>query len=1569
MGFGNFLQGIIAQVNPFDDGKTYGSYNPPKRKLQPGDPGYVAPPSAPKAPQNPAQSQPQLKTNSSPVNLFQSNANDLKLPGAPNSAIPVVPNHSILPGITPQPGTIIKPTIPATQPQKIQANAVPNGYQQAPGITGTRATQNGQTGVMSTNRVTGQPHFVPDAPVQQKRSIWDKIGHPFNLAGQTIAGSVANIPEVGMASVRAASGLVQGVTQVPHIVTAGAATATQKLANNFDNPVTRQINRGFQDANTGTKNVTNVVQKPFNFVNQKIDQGAKAYADNVPGASAGAQVYKTTQIPINVLAGLLTLGGGTAAEGAGAAGEAGQTGKVATIVNKFQQLLNKPLTSNTDNIISKTSKAISSKTTPVVNVLNSPLSSTKTGITKLVNSRNVPNAANDLVDAGEAGNVASDVGNATQIPVTQPQPIEVGGTPGEPTSIPVTNNTPTGKPIIEVGGDKPGSVHVPTPDEVAAQRAADNFNAQAPGRPDAGIEGITKTDTGNTSPLFTKAQLANEQAALNDALKSGEIDAATHKAASTELAQNSPVDATPKGKQIQVKQVNSIPVENKTAVPTDIPSTPGQVAPTTATAPVQAESQAIANAPTPVAPPSLPKEVQNVLDNPKQFSKRQLQAARNQRKLAVKMAKTQEDTQAAITRMTSDKPTGDNGFVPSGEFSKGANGNISETAHRTLEAAQGAHDTANLSVDDVLKQAKQDMVENGVHSPSTVRNLKALRDSGTMSRTSPEFKAVNEEYKNAISNHGRALALTDRTARASATGDQLTNRFTSKLLSFADDSGKIKDSDINQVAEAENAFTAARDAANSAGEDFKASGGDRAFAGWKAAQQKADLADRHARLTEYLVSKRVLKGNKNIEASQAVADAERNAGVYSMDAIDSNMLSGTGTMTRNYINTLFPRAENKLFGRASALVARKLTGIDALGGSSGKGARIGASIGKQTYKADLAARKEAGVGFIRRAVTAGNTIGEKNIEATTYSKAFSHYKQLLKTEGYKGKELNNRAEFNVRTDPDGLVQQYQRDTLQANALSGLTHEKKVENILSDAVQKGLAKAGFGHTGQVIGRTGAKAITRVGLGFPTVIARSLVEGFKRATLGIPEVGWSTLKFMKTGDKTAYAGELSKAMQHAGTGGSLMLLGNSLGKMGVISGAYPTDPAERARWTAEGKQENSIKIGDQWYSIPGYLGGFALPLMLGATTGSGNIRDEATLKNAWSTVLSSSPVDNIQSTLDIITGNSTAGKSKNAVTSLVRAGTPAGSLVAEIAKMTDSTQNDTTTKDALHNILDSIASGIPGLNNKVNTIAKTDQYGNTLKNPNPVAQLFGAQGQVQSQGTSDVNQEQSASDQTMQQLAQYGITNDKNLMQLVDPKIAKQIQNGQQLTPQDVAKVQKAVTKGIDATQDSNWRESGNYSTDKAALQAKLQILNADPTTKPSEKQLYETQIKRDDVLQSNGISYDQLKQYEGVTLAQWRNMGDPTNDAYDPTAYQTLWAIDQVMAKGGGSYNSKDPSAQKYSAKPAGSGSGSKTFQSTFGKISGAPTVQAYNSVSQATGQVPVIQVSRPNIVHSISHSG
>lgn len=1609
MGFGSFLRGVAAQVNPWDHGATYGTYNPSQKKRQddysaPATPAprQISAPNDQNYNQNQNPNQLQAKK---PTNLFTSLNNDLKLPSSPQNTTTINPiHHQIDQGLNAG-----KSWEQIAHENNLDVNMVKQ-YSQA-----TRPNYG----------VTPTPH-----------NFLQKLGSGLKTAGQTAIGTVSNLPEVGLGAVRVGTGIIEGATQLPSMATHALTYAPRKIFGD-DSSVTHALN----SLNSGVDKATHFIDRPINYINRGLDIAAKKYETNVPTAYGGDQVYKSTQVPLNVLAALLTLGGSTAAEGASAAGEAGQAGRVGQVLNTIRSFANKPLTSNPDNLISRTGQTVTKRTAPVVHAVNSPFRSTSRAIGNTINNmRSLPAAERDIVVAGEAGNAGS-----VPIPVRTPQsPLiqDVSGIDTAPGAVPPGAQVPTSpvptittpQPIKELAGDKPGQT-MPTPADIARR----NFDNQPKSRSDQKIEGVTSRPgsqpfkisdvhvktlqdhvvneyakflkdfgegngtqlvpdgtggyvrtSNNYRPGMGKGRVTKQQwidKARQD-LESGNAeeghqrmfnDAANPDVQSL-LTQGDTSVTAPTGRPISVKQVTGIPVVDKTVdvPPANLPETPGTVRPTAATAPANAEAAAVAAQPK-VAPEALlPAETKAVLANPKQFSKAQVAAARNQLKLAKKMAKTYEDTNAAMERINTARPTSDKGFVPTGEFKQGVRGNVTEVAHQATENARGVHDAANVSTAEALTRAEQEISQHGSMSEDTKRILKSIRDSGQYPKSSVEYKAVNDAYENAISHHARGLALTDRVIRSYAPGEHLANRFTNKLLRNMGDTSQLTETHIKQVNDANNAFADARDAATAAGEKFKQTGSQEDFNAWKAAQQQSEKADRQARITEYKVAKEALKGNKNIEATKAIQDAEKNAGVYSMDAIDANMLSGTGTMVRNYINTLFPRIENKLFGRIST---RAVKPIATVGGSSGRGARIGAKIGQTMFKEDFGARKEAGVGFIRRNVTAGNTIGERNIQATAYSKGFDHYKQVLKDEGYSGKELNNRAEYNVRTDPDGLVAQYEKDALQANALSGLAHNtKKVENVLADGIQKKLAGAGFGSTGQQVGRFGAKAVTRVGLGFPTVIARSLVEGVKRATLGIPEALWHTGVYLKNGNKEELAASLAKDIQHAGSGAALMTVGATLARMGVISGNYPTDPAERERWQAEGRQPNSINIGGQWFNIPGYFGGFSLPLMLGAEMHNGNIQDELSLKNAWNTVLSASPVDNIRSTLDIVTGNGSDAKVKNAVTSLVRSMTPAGSLVAEVAKLTDSTQNDTTTKDAIHNILDQVASGIPGLNNKVNTIDKTDAYGDVLHNPNKVATAFGAQGSEQKQGTQNVVADQTKADNTYKQLQDAGVIGDKNLTQLIDKKTLGQMQSGQPLKPETVKKVQEAVTKGITATEDSNWRENGQYATDKAALQVKLQMLNADPTTKPSEKKAYEIQIKRDDVLKDNSIAYDDFKLYKSTTLSDWRSMGNEKSENYDPDTYQKLWELDQLFQKAGASENSKDPAKQKFSAKEASTSTGRgrggvrsySPVTGEFGKLgssNGAPSVQKYQTINQQAGNVPIIAAVRPNIVHNISSSG
>jgi len=1099
-------------------------------------------------------------------------------------------------------------------------------------------------------------------------------------------------------------------------------------------------------------------------------------------------------------------------------------------------------------------------------------------------------------------------------------------------------------------GEGNGVYLVPDGDPIGwgKKRVSDNYRA-----PGVGSKRLTKAQWRDLAEQDLRSGKADPgtQQAFND-LTNPEVQSL--------LAQGDQVPGS-QGIPIRVKQVQGIDVQQVDNVPTNMPEVPGQVRVTTQTDPMATQTQAVAAQPTVVTPESIPiPKVGALLPDGTKVTKAMVKAARNQRKLAKQLAKTKADTQAVVDGMPelAPKPEGNPGFAPTGEFRMGKNGNVSEVAHRVTEAEQGAIDTANMSAGDVLTKATQEVTQNGLVSPESVRNMQAMLESGRFLQTSPEYRALAKTLYGAGSDYGRGLSLFNPTLRRTASGDQLTNRFVSKVYGVAEDGSRMTEGHIQAVSQADNAFTEARDAANRALDNYNATKSAEAFDAWKQARQVADEAEKHALTTEYRVANDVLKGNKNPEAMKAIEKAEQDAGVYQMDWVDANMLSGTGTGVRNYFNTSGIRLENSIFGRMA-------------GGYSGEGAKIGNKLGNKSVVSDFKARNELDQNILNKTVrqwsTTMNTLGEGNIKAVAYSRAYKHYEKALKEQGITGDQLKRDVEVMLHSDPEQVVARYEGWAMQENALSALAHSKKIEQQLTDMI------AGKG--GNKAAQLAAKVAVRLTVGFPTVIGRSLVGGLKRATLGAPEAIHAA--FVK-GDPMKRADLLYNAKVHGGSGAMLYALGAGLAATGVISGAYPDDQAERDKWKREGRQANSINIAGNWFSVPGYFGALALPLLVPSYIKDARSPGEVT-KGIADAVFALSPTDSVAKFFSGIEGRGGDAWGKNLATSAVRAVTPAGALFNQLARMTDTIKNDTTTKSDIMNLLDSIAGGIPGVNNMVNKIDATDDQGNVLHNPAVWATAVGASGQNQQAGIEDSQQMQTQANDTYSQLRDVGVLDNANLMDLVDEKVRSQIERGQDLTPEQVTEIQKTVTKGIStgitASSDSNWRENGDYATDRTARQVKLQMLEADPRAKPSDIEGLKIQIARDNVLEENQVPYETLKLYQDTTLTEWRKFANT-----DPETYSLLANLDDMLTGVGGSYDT-DPTQNKYETKKSGRSSGSggsggggrkaPKMSTEFGTLSTsgnpmAPKVRQYETANMAgTSGIPVINVVRPNIIHRI----
>lgn len=1213
-----------------------------------------------------------------------------------------------------------------------------------------------------------------------------------------------------------------------------------------------------------------------------------------------------------------------------------------------------------------------------------PLEALKGGLMVGGTSMLIPNATKvtpeqrNLVNAAKLG-MADQSRINVEMPRTRAKSVPVvNNTPERPLISDMTTNPGLqprqATPISDIRGETAGvnRVAIPTADEAAAAR----FANQPAARPDRTVEGMVPGRVEDTT-LYTKAEVDTERAALDQALTNGEINKTAHKAATAELDSLPLSDAPTASKQINVREVRSIPVDDMSSMPDPVRKSikvtdQAQAAPNEVAVPVAKNSADI----------NLPTEVQEVLANPRKFNKQQVAAARNQRKLANQMAKTKEGTAEAIGRIDAVSPEAQTaeGFVPTGEFGKSVNGGAYQKVSRASEMQAAVQETANLSPIDVIRTARETAGQNGGgFNRRDIRNIAALFETKRIQRGTPEWAEARQILKEDGTNWGQTGALRNYTMRRNASADELISRFESKIYRLADDPSKIDSKLFDQVDAAETAFVETRDAATQAFNRFTETPTSANAKAYHAAQDSADKADKNAKQVEFMVAQKSLKGNKDVQQARELEKMAQQADMYQMDAVDASMLSGTGTFVRNFTNASIGSLEEGLLGRVSSRIASKVTGQNVGGGGLIKGFKTGAGNVVDASKARAAAAGKNPLEHLKNWATTGNQLGDTVIDAQTTRNTLDHYNQLLKDQGYKGRELRDRAGVMARQDPDNISETYQAAARTAAGLgSGITRNNKIEttvkNIISDAISGGKPNAATENI--------AKLVTRMTLGFPTAIGHSVAEGAKRFTLGAP----TFIKAMRTSDPQARAILIKEGIKQAGSGGLVIpSMFYGLGASGAITGAYPEDPAERDRWQREGITENAIKIGDDYYQLPAYLGSWAIPGLFYASLGRNNGDFAAAAADTAKIVPALLPTDQMTNVTDVINGRADLGKFMSQTgASAVRAATPAGALLNQFGKMLDPTQNETNDGGVFENMVSKIINGIPGANLMLGD--KTDSEGNTLRNPDPFAISMGAASTEQQAGIERSAELDANTNSTLETMASYGAFADPNLRSVIDdPKVKKiysDIVNGKQVNPSDLEKVQKAMVKGVsEKGTDTAYLEREQYDTNLTALRIKRELMAADPTQKPSDLKAMDIAITRGEVYRDNEIPYELISSYQDTSLTEWRAMGDPDSDDYNPEMYEQLWAMDELMTKNGVSYAKGKLDKQKFSAKGSGSGrgrggrgggGGGSKIGTDFGTLktpTGAPSVQAYEGIESRNVTVPVIQKVRPNIVHKIEVSG
>lgn len=172
------------------------------------------------------------------------------------------------------------------------------------------------------------------------------------------------------------------------------------------------------------------------------------------------------------------------------------------------------------------------------------------------------------------------------------------------------------------------------------------------------------------------------------------------------------------------------------------------------------------------------------------------------------------------------------------------------------------------------------------------------------------------------------------------------------------------------------------------------------------------------------------------------------------------------------------------------------------------------------------------------------------------------------------------------------------------------------------------------------------------------------------------------------------------------------------------------------------------------------------------------------------------------------------------------------------------------------------------------------------------------------------------------------------------------------------------------------ENKHYDQAIAGLQQQLSIKEKAPDSNSKTTQPIKDQIAQIQVLKSGNFDPAVRDLYKSTSVSEWRDMGDPTSDTYDPATYQTLYNYDKGLAGKGVSGSSLKKSDPKYTVKTTGTGSGSssankaaraaleKVTSNTLGDLPTLGNVSFGNlapqKITDSAAQVPTIQQIQPN---------
>lgn len=293
-------------------------------------------------------------------------------------------------------------------------------------------------------------------------------------------------------------------------------------------------------------------------------------------------------------------------------------------------------------------------------------------------------------------------------------------------------------------------------------------------------------------------------------------------------------------------------------------------------------------------------------------------------------------------------------------------------------------------------------------------------------------------------------------------------------------------------------------------------------------------------------------------------------------------------------------------------------------------------------------------------------------------------------------------------------------------LKGIEAQKFIDNLIQNPTDEMIKYASFdAETAVFQNKTwlggAARAIQKIPGGevvvpfgrTPSAVATQIFK-YSPAGFGKPIIRLFELAKNGEFDQRLFSQEVGRAL----TGTGVMALGALLMKKGVLTLARPTSEREQKLWELEGRQANSIKIGDKWRQIQ-ILGPVGNVLLIGGyfqrafnDSGSATAAMVETLGGAAQSFTQQTFLTGVSNFIDAI--SDPARSAKYVAGSTLASSIP--TIISDIARATDSKERRATDDKFINEIINKFEARIPGVRESLEPqVTVLGQEKETIGNP--------------------------------------------------------------------------------------------------------------------------------------------------------------------------------------------------------------------------------------------------------------